>query len=105
MSNNQNDSIQEIYIDGVGFITFLGGVVRMDLIRVIPSPPTENDKPSPEQPSRAKIAQRLILSLQGFLQSVDAMNKLVIQLRDAGVLHQQEAPKKTEKSPLKRESK
>lgn len=73
-------SLEEVYADGIGEITLSGGMVRMDLVSMKGS---QND--SENQP-RLEPKQRIVLPPDGFLRSFSAMENLVKQLIDAGLV-------------------
>jgi hypothetical protein len=70
----------ELYSDGVGQITVTGGVVRVDLVSLSPTERDANNNP------KATFRQRLIFSLEGFVNSAEAMQKILQGLFDAGVV-------------------
>lgn len=69
---------EETYVDGIGKIHFVKGMVRFDLISYEPSEsgkePTINEK------------QRIIMPPDGFLATFNTMQRLIDQLVEAGVL-------------------
>lgn len=71
---------REIFADGVGEITLSGGMVRLDLVSLVGSQNDENNKP------RLEAFQRIIMPPDGFLRSFSAMENLVKQLIDAGLV-------------------
>ncbi len=71
----------ETFIDGIGSISFVGGVIRADLVKIVPDE-KDKDKTSLES------VQRLIITPQGFLQSANVINDLVNKLTEAGVIQQ-----------------
>lgn len=75
-----NTPINEIYADGVGKCRLSGGVVRVDLVSASEALDTD-DKNLP-----INTVQRLILSPQGFVQAVHALNNLLEELLKAGVV-------------------
>jgi len=76
-----NDSrIPEIYADGIGRCRLSGGVVRLDLVSASEALDTK------EQKLPVETVQRLILSPQGFVQAVQALNNLMEELKKAGVI-------------------
>ena len=81
--------MKEIFIDGIGGVSFLGGLIRADMIKLVPNPSDPN-KPS------VQTTHRLIISPQGFLQATNVMNDLVKKLKESGVLQtrDQESTKK-----------
>lgn len=74
----------EIFADGVGEISLSGGMVRMDLVSMVGSQNNENDKP------RLEPKTRIIMPPEGFLRSFGAMENLVKQLIDAGLIRPRE---------------
>ena len=77
------EHVKERYVDGIGKIHFIGGVVRFDLYSFQPTG-DENQTPEPT------IAERLIMSPNGFLASYDAMVNMIQKLTDAGVIQKRE---------------
>jgi hypothetical protein len=76
--------LEEYFADGIGEITLAGGMVRMDLVSLTGSQNDENDKP------RLEPSRRIVMPPDGFLRSFSAMENLVKQLVDAGVVKQRE---------------
>ncbi|MBP2232951.1 hypothetical protein J2847_006286 [Azospirillum agricola] len=75
-----DDRIPELYADGVLDIGFGNGMVRIDLFSLSPLRKDENGQPRPA------IRQRVVMSLQGFLSSLGAMDGMRQRLEAAGVL-------------------
>jgi hypothetical protein len=75
---------REIFADGVGEITLSGGMVRLDLVSLVGSQNDENNKP------RLEAFQRIVMPPDGFLRSFSAMENLVKQLIDAGLVQSRE---------------
>lgn len=73
-----------VFADGIGEITLSGGMVRMDLVTLVGS---QND---PENKPRLEFSQRVIMPPDGFLRSFSAMENLVKQLVDAGLVKPRE---------------
>ena len=73
-------SNKQIFADGIGEITLSGGMVRMDLVTLTGS---QND---PQTPPKLTTTQRIIMPPDGFLKSFSAMESLVKQLIDAGLV-------------------
>jgi hypothetical protein len=71
---------REIFADGVGEITLSGGMVRLDLVTLVGSQNDEKNKP------RLEPCQRIVMPPDGFLRSFSAMENLVKQLIDAGLV-------------------
>jgi len=80
-------NVKERYVDGIGKIHFVGGVIRFDLYSFQPQ---EDDKEGKEQAPAPVIAERLIMSPNGFLASYDAMVNMIQKLTDAGVIQKRE---------------
>ncbi len=74
------DSNREIFADGIGEITLSGGMVRLDLVAMVG---TQKDK---SQPPKMEFRQRVVMPPDGFLRSFSAMENLVKQLIDAGLV-------------------
>jgi len=71
---------RESYADGIGEITLSGGMVRMDLVTLQGSQKDSENKP------RLEPSHRIIMPPDGFLRSFSAMENLVKQLIDAGLV-------------------
>lgn len=76
--------LEEYFADGIGEITLAGGMVRMDLVSLTGKQGDDNDKP------RLEATRRIIMPPDGFLRSFGAMENLVKQLVDAGIVKQRE---------------
>ena len=74
--------VPEIFTDGVGRCRFSGGVVRIDLV-------SATEAANGEKEAQTTVTHRLILSPEGFLRTVSAMNTLLKQLVKAGVVKQE----------------
>lgn len=74
----------EMYADGIGEITLSGGMVRMDLFTLVGS------QKDPENKPRLEFSQRIVMPPDGFLRSFSAMENLVKQLIDAGLVKTRE---------------
>ena len=74
------DKSQEIFADGIGEIVLSGGMVRMDLVALTGSQRDEGNQPSLE------FRQRVVMPPDGFLRSFSAMEDLVKQLIQAGLV-------------------
>lgn len=71
---------ETIFADGIGEITLSGGMVRLDLVTLVGSQNDEANKP------RLEFSQRIVMPPDGFLRSFSAMENLVKQLVDAGLV-------------------
>ena len=74
-------SSKDIFADGIGEITLSGGMVRMDLVTL-----TGSQSKSSEEKPKLEFSQRVIMPPDGFLRSFSAMENLVKQLIDAGLV-------------------
>lgn len=68
----------ETYTDGVYQIHVVENTIRLDFMRLQPSP--ENNTPVP------KPFERLILTPQGFMRTYEAMGQIVQKLEEIGML-------------------
>lgn len=71
---------KEIFADGISAVHITGNLVRIDLMTVQPHLKSDNDQPVVE------INNRIIMPLEGFVQSLSVQDNIVKQLIDAGVL-------------------
>lgn len=71
---------RDVFADGIGEITLSGGMVRMDFVTLVGSQNAEGNKP------RLEFSQRIVMPPDGFLRSFSAMENLVKQLVDAGLV-------------------
>lgn len=79
---------REIFADGVSAVHVTGNLVRIDLMTVQPQLKNENGQPVVE------ISQRIIMPLEGFIQSLAVQEDIIKQLVEAGVLRNEENRKK-----------
>ena len=81
---------QEIFADAISGVHVTGNLVRIDLMTVQPHLKSDNGQPVVD------ISKRIIMPLEGFIQSLKVQEDIVKKLIDAGVLQkQEEAPKVT----------
>jgi hypothetical protein len=73
---------QEIFADGVSAVHVTGNLVRIDLMTVQPHLKSDNGQPVVD------ISKRIIMPLDGFVQSLAVQENIVKQLIEAGVLKQ-----------------
>ena len=71
------ESKKELYSDGIGQISFAGGMVRFDLMTLEPN---GDNEPTPV------FKERVVMSPDGFLKSFSTMEGLINRLVEAGVL-------------------
>ena len=76
---------QELFADGIGEVALVGGMVRIDWVSLSASEKDENGQPALE------FRQRIVIPPEGFLRCFSAMDDLVKQLVDAGVIRRHEA--------------
>lgn len=76
---------REVFADGIGEITLSGGMVRIDLVSITG---TQKNK---DQPPQFEVRQRVVMPPDGFLRSFGAMESLVKQLIDAGLIKRNES--------------
>jgi hypothetical protein len=79
------------YVDGVEAISFLEGMVHMELFNYLPTK-TQAKGQRPE----LEITEELIMTPQGFLRTFSAMQNLVTQLEQAGVVKKNNNAKEAE---------
>ena len=72
----------EIFADGISGIHVTGNLVRIDFMSVQPHLKSDNGQPVIE------VNKRIIMPLEGFIQSVATHENIVKQLIEAGVLKQ-----------------
>ena len=70
--------VPETYADGIGRIGFSEGMVRIELVSV-------GDQDKDGRPVR-EACHRIIMTPQGFMQSVQAQLNLIRKLEEAGVI-------------------
>jgi hypothetical protein len=72
--------IPEVFVDGIGRIGLVEGMIRIELISRSGAETDEQGRPKPE------VRQRLIMSLNAFLQGLQAQQSVIAKLQEAGVL-------------------
>ena len=76
---------QEIFADGISSIHITGNLVRIDLMTIQPHLQSDNGQPVVE------ITRRIIMPLEGFVQSLTLQEDIVNRLVTAGVLKKQQS--------------
>lgn len=71
---------KEVFADAISAVHVTGNLVRLDLMTVQPHLKSDNGQPVVE------VNQRLIMPLDGFVQSLAVQEDLVKKLIEAGVL-------------------
>ncbi len=74
----------EIFADGVYQIHMIEQTLRLDFMRLQPSP--ENKTPVP------KPFSRVVLTPQGFLRTYEAMGQIVKKLEEIGMIRRNDEP-------------
>ena len=75
---------REIFADGISAVHVTGTLVRIDLMTVQPQLKSKDGQPVVE------VNQRIIMPLEGFVQSLGVQDNIVKQLIEAGVLKKDE---------------
>jgi hypothetical protein len=76
-------SEDKIYCDGISNITLIGGMVRVDLFTLSPTAKDKSGRPA------MQFLTQLIMPPDAFLQGLGAMQNLVQQLKEKGVVRPQ----------------
>ena len=77
---------REIFADGISAVHVTGNLVRIDLMTVQPQLKSKDGQPVVE------VNQRIIMPLEGFVQSLGLQDNIVKQLIEAGVLKKDKQP-------------
>lgn len=77
---------QEIFADGISAVHVTGNLVRIDLMTMQPQLKSDNGQPVVD------ISKRIIMPLEGFVQSLATQENIVKQLIEAGVLTRNAVP-------------
>ncbi|HTJ56867.1 MAG TPA: hypothetical protein VL418_04795 [Devosiaceae bacterium] len=70
----------ELYADSIGEITVSGAIVRIDLVSLSATQRDANNKPVPE------FRQRVIMSIEGFANSFEVLQKAMHGLIESGAI-------------------
>lgn len=73
---------QEIFTDAISAVHVTGNLVRIDLMTIQPHLKSDNGQPVVD------INRRIVMPLEGFVQSFSVQENIIKQLIDAGVLKQ-----------------
>ena len=76
----------EIFADGISAIHITGNLVRIDLMTVQPHLKSDNGQPVVD------VSKRIIMPLEGFVQSLTVQENIINQLMDAGVINKNPDP-------------
>ena len=77
---------REIFADGISAVHVTGNLVRIDLMTVQPQLKSKDGQPVVE------VNQRIIMPLEGFVQSLAVQDNIIKQLIEAGLLKKDEQP-------------
>jgi len=69
--------MEQIFADGIGRISIIGGIVRLDLVTYSPTETDASGQPRPV------ITQRVVMGVEGFLRSSEKVIEAVQQLTKA----------------------
>jgi hypothetical protein len=73
---------EKIYCDGISNIALVGGMVRLDLFTLSPTAKDKNGRPAMD------FLAQIVMPPDSFLQGLGAMQSLVQQLKEKGVVRQ-----------------
>lgn len=73
------------YTDGVEEVSITSGIVRIDLFQYVPGAKGQDGRPPRE------ISQRLLLSPEAFIQTYTALEQVVKQLQEKGLVQRRSA--------------
>lgn len=71
--------ITDAFVDTVGRVGFVGGVVRIELVTLQPGD-------GPKDPPKPAPVQRIVMPLEGFVNAFISMESLMRQLEQAGLI-------------------
>jgi hypothetical protein len=74
---------QEIFADGVGSIIFSGGVMRIDLMSMIPGQREESNN------QQLVFRQRIIMPVEGFFNSFRIFQEIIGKMEQSGLVDRQ----------------
>lgn len=83
-----SSALESIYADAVGRVFVTGAVVRLELMNLIPAAAEGNQM-------RAVSSQQLILPMDGFVRSFEAMEQVMARLVENGIVQRRETPQVT----------
>jgi hypothetical protein len=76
--------IPETYADGIGRIGFSEGMVRIELVSIVPSDKEGGD-------GKTEVRHRLVMTPHAFLRALQAQHSLLQKLEQAGLVKRQDA--------------
>ena len=77
---------REIFADGINAVHITGNMVRIDLMSLQPQLKKDNGQPVFD------VSHRIVMPLEGFVQSLPILERTIAQLIQAGVLKRMERP-------------
>ena len=72
--------MSELFADNISELTLTGPLVRIDLVSLSATAKDAEGKPKPE------LRQRIVMPVDGFVQSFSLMSQLMAQLEKQGVI-------------------
>ena len=76
----------QLFTDGIGRITVIGGVVRLDMVTYSPNETDAQGRP------RQVFTQRIVMGTEAFLRSAEKIVEVVQQLTPAAQAHHAPVP-------------
>ena len=76
----------QLFTDGIGRITVIGGVVRLDMVTYSPNETDAQGRP------RQVFTQRIVMGTEAFLRSAEKIVEVVQQLTHAAQAHHAPVP-------------
>lgn len=76
---NDNE-VPEVFVDSIGEINVLAGVVRIDLVTLSTRERDANNQP------KSTVRHRLVMPLEGFLRSLAVQDNILRKMADAGLV-------------------
>lgn len=76
---------QEIFADGISSIVLEGGVIRIDLMSIVPGPRGDDNKP------QMAFRQRIIMPVEGFISSYKIIQGIIEKMEQSGLITRQPA--------------
>jgi len=76
---------QEIFADGIGSIMLEGGVMRIDLMSMIPGQRDKDNKP------QMAFRQRIVMPVEGFINSYKIFQEIIGKMEQSGLIARKSA--------------
>jgi hypothetical protein len=74
---------QEIFADGISSIVLEGGVMRIDLMSIIPGQRDKDSKP------QMAFRQRIVMPVEGFINSYKIFQEIMLKMEQSGLIARQ----------------